>query len=454
MAYSQHYASNTSSTSTTKLERLSYGGYSFGQNLIYMLQLQFLTYFYTEEVGLSLGATATLLFVAKLWDAINDPIMGVIVDKCNFKGGKYIPWLKVTSLIVPLTMLFAFINLDASYSAKLVFAYITYIMWGMAYTVSDSPMFSLSTVMSQSVYERDRLIANARMTGAIAAIMTALFMLMKGSIGWLGAAAVYCAVAMLTMLPLPFVAKERVTYKEEHAVPFWSLAGSFLRNKYFFIFYLGYLIMSTTNTLQTIAAYFANSNLGNEQMLTVLLAVLVLPIVIVSPLLPKLIQAFGKKRLMVICCIATIVLCIIQFAVGYEQFALFLVIAAIRVLFMQIPLLLYGMFTADCIEYGNAVTGQRTTALAFSVQTMFTKLASALSSSLCLALLAYFGYVEQAAQQTNKALEGIWIIFTLVPIIGYAAMLVAIYFYRLDESEVAKYVRLNQEKAEMLDVKQ
>src|SRR5690606_9823630 len=184
------------------------------------------------------------------------------------------------------------------------------------------------------------------------------------------------------------------------------------------------------------------------------LAVLVLPIVIVSPLLPKLIIAFGKKKLMIICCIATIVLCIIQFAVGYEQFALFLVIAAIRVLFMQIPLLLYGMFTADCIEYGNAVTGQRTTALAFSVQTMFTKLASALSSSLCLALLAYFGYVEQAAQQTNKALEGIWIIFTLVPIIGYAAMLVAIYFYRLDESEVAKYVRLNQEKAEMLDVKQ
>src|SRR5690606_18436469 len=196
MAYSQHYASNTSYTSTTKLERLSYGGYSFGQNLIYMLQLQFLTYFYTEEVGLSLGATATLLFVAKLWDALNDPMMGVIVDKCKFKSGKYIPWLKVTSLIVPLTMLFAFINLDASYSAKLVFAYVTYLVWGMTYTVSDSPMFSLSTVMSQSVYERDRLIANARRTGAIAAIMTALFMLIKGSIGWMGAVGVYCAVAL------------------------------------------------------------------------------------------------------------------------------------------------------------------------------------------------------------------------------------------------------------------
>jgi len=447
----KHSASIARTSSTTRLERLSYSGYSFGQNLIYMLQLQFLTYFYTEEVGLTLGATATLLFVAKLWDAMNDPIMGIIVDKCKFKSGKYIPWLKLMSLIVPLTMLFVFINLGASYSTKLVFAYVTYILWGMAYTVSDSPMFSLSTVMSHSVYERDRLIANARMAGAIAAITTAVFMLIKGSIGWIGAVAIYCAVALLSMLPLPFIAKERVTYKEEEAVPFWSLVGSFLKNKYFFIFYIGYLIMSTTNTLQTIAAYFANSNLGNEQMLTVLLAVLVLPIVIVSPMLPKLIIAFGKKRLMIVCCIATILLCLIQYAVGYEQFALFLVIAAIRVLCMQIPLLLYGMFTADCIEYGNAVTGQRTTALAFSVQTMFTKFASALSSSLCLALLAYFGYVEQAIVQTETALKGIWIIFTLVPIIGYAVMLIVIYFYRLDEEEVARYINLNQQKAQILD---
>lgn len=442
-----HAASRAKTLVTSKLERWSYGSYSFGQNLIYMLQLQFLTYFYTEEVGLSLGATATLLFVAKLWDALNDPIMGVVVDKLELKTGKYTPWLKLMSVFVPLTLLFAFVNLDAAYSLKLAFAYMTYILWGMAYTVSDSPMFSLSTVMSPSVYERDRLIASARMAGALAAIATAVFMMLKGSLGWFGAVAVYCAAALLTMLPLPFVAKERVSYRTTETVPIWQFIKSLLRNKYFFIFYTGYLFMSATNTLQTIAAYFANSNLGNEQMLTVLLAVLVLPIVIVSPLLPSLIVAFGKKRLMIACCIITILLCLIQYAVGYEHFALFLVIAAVRVLVMQIPLLLYGMFTADCIEYGNAITGQRAAALAFSVQTMFTKLAGALSSSLCLVLLAYFGYVEQAAQQTQEALHGIWIIFTLVPIIGYSVMLVAMRFYRLDEAKVAQYLEENQKKA-------
>lgn len=433
---------------TTTLEKWSYGGFSFGQNLMYMLQLQFLTFFYTEEVGLSLGTTATLLLVAKLWDAFNDPIMGAIVDKLQFKSGKYIPWLKYTSVIVPLTMLFVFVNVDATYSMKLMFAYITYIMWGMAYTVSDSPMFSLSTVMTTSVYERDQLIAIARMSGAIAAILTAGFMMLVGSLGWLGAMVIYCVASLITMVPLPFIAKERVVYKQQ-STSFLQLFKYLFRNKYFFIFYIGYLLMSMTNTLQTIAAYFAKSNLGDEGMLTILLAVLVLPIIIVSPLLPKLITMFGKKRLTVYCSCLVIILSLIQYVVGYNNFILFLVIAAVRVVCMQIPLLLYGMFTADCIEYGNAITGQRTVGIAFSVQTMFTKLAGALSSTLCLALLSYYGYVNQSVTQSTEALHGIWVIFTLVPIIGYVGMLIAMYFYRLDESTVSKYMINNQSNIEL-----
>lgn len=429
---------------TTSRERWSYGGFSFGQNLMYMVQLQFLTYFYTEEVGLTLGATATLLLVAKLWDAVNDPIMGAIADKLQFRGGKFIPWLKFTSIIIPLTMLFTFIHIDSSTDTmKLVFAYMTYILWGMAYTVSDSPMFSLSTVMTSQTYERDKLIAIARMSGAIAAIATATFMLLVNGIGWLGAIAIYCLASLITMLPLPYVAKERVKY-EPPTISFLQIFKQLLRNKYFFIFYSGYLLMSATNTLQTIAAYFANSNLGDEGLLTVLLAVLVLPIVIVSPLLPKLINKFGKKKLTIYSCILTIILSIIQYVVGYDNFILFLMIAAIRVLCMQIPLLLYGMFTADCIEYGNAVTGSRTTAVTFSVQTMFTKIAGALSSTICLTLLSYYGYVEQGATQSAEAIHGIWIIFTLVPIVGYIAMIVAMIFYKLDEATVAGYMKQNQ----------
>ncbi len=166
---------------TSRAERLSYGGFFLGQNIIYVIQLQFLIYFYTEHVGLTLGSTTLMLLIARLWDAFNDPIMGAIVDKCNFKSGKYLPWLRFSTYAIPLSLFFVFININSTYSIKLAFAYITYIAWGMLYTVSDAPIFSLATVMTSDIYERDKLISYGRLAAALAAISSAVFMSIKAS---------------------------------------------------------------------------------------------------------------------------------------------------------------------------------------------------------------------------------------------------------------------------------
>ena len=109
---------------------------------------------------------------------------GAIVDKCNFKQGKYLPWLKFVTYFVPLTLFFVFININATYNVKLIYAYISYIVWGMVYTVSDAPLFSLSTVMTDEIYERDKLISYGRLAAAIAAISSAVFMSIKANLGW------------------------------------------------------------------------------------------------------------------------------------------------------------------------------------------------------------------------------------------------------------------------------
>lgn len=428
---------------TSRLERLSYGGFFLGQNIIYVIQLQFLVYFYTESVGLSLGSTTLMLLVARLWDAFNDPIMGAIVDKCNFKSGKYLPWIRFSTYSIPLSLLFVFININASYSTKLVFAYITYIAWGMMYTVSDAPLFSLSTVMTNDTYERDKLISYGRLAAAVAAISSAVFMSLKTPFGWTWTVAIYCIIAFLVMLPLQFVAKERVKYKRSEDITFARIFKFLFRNKYLIIYYAGYLAINGTNTLQTMAAYFANSNLGDENLVTVIMATTVLPVVIVAPFLPVLIKKIGKKKLTIYCSVITIFLCIIQYIIGYENFVVFLAVSAIRVLFMQIPLLIYGMFTADCIEYGAYINGERTEGIAFSVQTLVTKLSGAICSTICLSLLGYFGYVQQATHQTQSALHGIWIILTLVPVIGYLIMIFAMAFYKLDEETVEKLIKSN-----------
>ncbi|MDF2485117.1 MAG: galactose permease [Herbinix sp.] len=431
---------------TSKMERMSYTGFFLGQNIIYVLPFQFLTYFYLEFVGLTLADTAVLLLLAKVWDAVNDPIMGAIVDKCNLKKGKFLPWLKVATYILPLSLFLMFINIEGPYLLKLIYAYITYLIFDMVYTISDSPLFSLSTVMTSNTYERDTLMAYGRLAAAVAAITSAVFISIKANVGWTWAIGIYCLISYIVMFPLQFTAKERVTYHNSEDITLLKIFRYLFRNKYLLIYFIGFLGIEITNTLQIIAVFFANSNLGDESMLTVIMAVVIVPVILTAPLLPMLIKRFGKKKLTVYCSIIAIVLSIVQYFAGYENMIIFLVIAAVRITFMQIPLMLYGMFTADCIEYGAYLTGERTASMAFSLQTFMTKLGGALANTLCVVLLAFFGYVEKAQQQVTSALEGIWIIFSIVPCFGYVVMLIIMSIYKLDEKEVARMMEENQKR--------
>ena len=435
---------------TTRMERLSYTGFFIGQNIIYTLPFQFLTYFYTEYVGLSLADTAVLLLLAKVWDAINDPIMGAIVDKCNFKKGKFLPWLKVVTYVLPLSLVLMFINIDGPYILKLIYAYATYLIFDMVYTVSDSPLFSLSTVMTSLPYERDKLLAYGRMAASIGIITTAVFMNVKAGAGWSGSIAIYCLISFVVMFPLQFTAKERVQYANSEDMSFIKIFQYLFKNKYLLIYFIGYLGIEITNTLQIIAVYFANSCLGDESMYTVIMAVCIVPVIIIAPLLPMMIRAFGKKKLTVVTSFIAIALSILQYFTGYDNMILFLSVAAVRIAFMQIPLLLYGMFTSDCIEYGTYITGERTAGMAFSLQTFMTKLGGALANTLTVVLLAVFGYVKQSPTQTPQALDGIWIILSLVPAVGYLVMIFIMKFYKLDEKEVLRMIEENQNRQKTL----
>ncbi len=431
---------------TGRFERLSYGGFFLGQNIIYVIPFQFLAYFYLEYVGLKLEDVTLMLLIAKVWDAVNDPIMGAIVDKCNFKKGKYLPWLKIVTYLLPLSLVLMFINPDASYTIKLIYAYATYILYDMIYTISDSPLFSLSTVMSSLPYERDMLMSYGRLAAAVAAILSAVFMSIKVKADWTLTVVIYCFAAFLFMFPLQFKAKERVEYTRSKDITFKEIFKYLFKNKYLLIYYLGYLAIGSTNSLQIMAAIFANSNLGSDTMVTIIMGVTILPIIIIAPFLPKLISKFGKKKITVFCSIATIVMCVIQYVTGYSNIVIFLIISAIRVVFMQAPLMLYGMFTADCIEYGAYINGERTEAIAFSLQTFVTKLSAALCQTLCLALLSVSGYVEKAPTQSARSLHGIWIIMTLLPIVGYAIMIIIMGIYKLDEKKVEEMLEHNKRR--------
>jgi len=427
---------------TSRPERLSYAGYFVGQNIAFMFVLSFLTLFYTDVVGLSTGAVATLFLVARVWDAINDPILGAIVDRTTPKKGKFKPWISATIIAMPVATILVFWNIKGSGTVNLTYAYITYIIWGMIYTISDVPIFALATSMTDRVDERVTLISWGRLAAGLAGmIAAALGAPLVANMGFSTTIIVLMIIALLTMAPIHFLAKERVLHPQKDKVTLKSMINAVIKNKYLMIFYLSFIVIGGSNFAMTSGPYFAKWNLGNLELQGVLMITMIIPMLLLPMILPLLIRKFGKKKLYIYALSFGIIVAVIQFITGYDNLPLFLLLNVFKGAGAFLPMLMMGMFSADCAEYGAYITGKRNEGITFSIQTFSSKLSTAIAGSLGVALLGFFGYDGMAATQTEQALNGIWLQTTLFPIIGmFLGLIIFALFYKLDEKQVQNMI--------------
>lgn len=426
---------------TSRIERVSYGGYFVGQNIIFIFSLQFLTIFYTDVIGLAPAAIGTLFLIARIWDAINDPILGGIVDRCNFKSGKFKPWINAVAFLMPIATIATFYNIGGNPTTNLIYAYITYISWGMIYTISDVPIFALATAMTDNINERVSIISIGRLAAGIAAMVTSVLATpVIARLGWTNSTIILMVIAFLTMLPIRFYARERVVYERKEAVTLGSMIQAVTRNKYLMIFYLAFIIIICLNTSSTVGTFFATYNLGNFELFSAVSISGMLPMLIIPALLPVLVRRFGKKKIFMYTAGFGTVVCLIQYIVGYDNFTLFLVINFIKGFALYTPMMMMGLFSADCAEYGAYVTGKRNEGVTFSVQTFSVKLGSAFAGFSATVLLGGFGYVPKI-EQTERTLNGIWHMMTTIPAIGMliGAIIVGV-FYKLKESDVERMI--------------
>ncbi|MDA3931445.1 MAG: glycoside-pentoside-hexuronide (GPH):cation symporter [Tenericutes bacterium] len=433
---------------TSTMEKTSYGAWFVGQNIIYMIVISYLAIFLTDEVGILEAAVGTLFLVARIWDAVNDPILGGIVDKYQPKKGKFMPWINGVTIFLPIITIFLFWNFNGSGTFNIVYAYLSYIIWGMLYTISDVPIFALATTMTEKTYERTKLIAIGRLAAGVASMIIGLVApMMIVSMGYTNMVIILMGIALIVMLPLRFYVKERVIQKRERPVTLKTMFNAVFNNKYLLVFYISYIAVTATFTTMTIAPYFAKWNLGNLELLTTIFATLAIPMILIPILLPLLVRKFGKYKIFMIGMGVSILFSAVQYFVGYENFIVFLIINFIRLTGLLLPMTMNGMFSADCVEYGAYVNGERNEGVTFSVQTFSTKLGSAFSAALALFVISAYGYVGTATAQTDRALEGIWVSLTLIPIIGLViAFVVFGLMYKLHEDDVEIMVKEMKQK--------
>ena len=166
-------------------EKAAYGLGAVGKDMVYMLSASYVLYYFQDILGVSAVAMGVILLVARIFDAFNDPIMGIVVAKTKTRWGKFRPWLfigTVTNAVILVLMFSAPPSMDGK--GMVAYAAITYILWGVTYTMMDIPYWSMIPAFTQGGREREKLSALARSCAGVgSALVTIITVMAVSAIG-------------------------------------------------------------------------------------------------------------------------------------------------------------------------------------------------------------------------------------------------------------------------------
>ena len=466
-------AKNNPQYMTTPKERLSYWTYFIGQNIYYNITAAFISTYLAMQ-GIDLAKVAVVLLIVKVWDAVNDPIFGYIFDKVKFKSGqKSLPWLRIATALIPVVTIVLFsIPSALSETGKLIWFGVAYLLWDTVYTLTDVPAYAMLNTMTDNLQERNTLLSVNRVFsgGGVLIYGVVLPLLISEQVGMSAslAIAIMSIFSAITMVPLSLNCKER-NYKpeeEEENFSFRQMFSYLKSNKYLLIYYGGYMATDALKTFNAVLLFVSFYLFGDSTFSIVLNILNMVPGVFAAMAMPTLLKRFDKFKTLFLCNIVCVVLGLVIYFLGYDSKGVFITLTCIRTIPMSILNILAFMFTPDCAEYGEFKSGISAKGITFAIQTFSVKITGAVSSSLALFLLGLFGWVTVEAesfaeleamgiQQSAGALNGLWIVYALIPVIG---MIISTFFYlgyKLNDKDVQIMAKCNsgeitREEAEKL----
>ena len=431
----------------TGKERVSYVLYFLGQNIFYMLTYMYMNTYFTD-VGIPAAMVGIIVLIVKIWDAVNDPIFGGIVDKVHLKSGKFLPWLRIAVpvLLVANVVLFA-IPAQMPQGVKIAWAILAYCLWSVGYTMNDVPIFGLITTITGNQDERTSLNASGRVAAMVAAMVISIIIpIFRGAIGgWTATVFVLSLIGAVFMIPMGFVAKERVEATEkQESFSFKEMIKYLVSNKFLLIYYVAFMLWGALNVGSSWGLYIARYCIGNEGIMSITSIIGLLPAVIVGMFVPVLCRKIDKFKLYYWSLAITFVMNIVRWIVGYKSIPAYIAVAFLVALPTGLTSILTYMFTPDCAEYGHYKTGKSYPGITFATQTFFAKLQSAVLSAVAAFALGLTGFIEgESAVQVENFADNLWNVSCVMPLIGFGIALVILRFYKLNDHDVQLMTKVN-----------
>lgn len=450
-------------------EKIGYGFGDAASSMFWKIFGMYSLFFYTDVFGITAAAAGTMFLVARLWDSFFDVFVGIISDRTKSRYGKYRPYLLWFAIPFAVMGAITFFAPDFGQTAKLVYAYITYSLMMIVYSLINVPYASLLGAISSDPKERNSLSSYRMSFAFIGSFVT--FMLLQplidffsktfdtasvaqasqiagistSTVGWVmgvGSIGIICVVLFLLCFSwtkervVQIESDENVSIKQDlknlfHNAPWWILVGTGLaallfnaiRDSvaiYFFRDFVkvDYKMAGTGWDMTTI--YFLVGQAAN--LIGVMAA-------------PSISAKYGKKKTYMIAILLAGAL-----SVGFyfipNNITWILAFQFVISLFAGYVLpLLWSMF-ADIVDHQELITGRRATGLIFSSSSMSQKLGWALGSAMSGWILAVFKYAPDAVQQSSETLFGEHIMISLMPAVCCVLAFVGMLFYPLSDKKV------------------
>ena len=427
---------------------------NFANNIIFMMVSLYVMYYYTNILGISALAAGTIFMVARLVDAVTDPIMGAIVDRTNTKMGKYRPFITFGAPFLGIAFVMLFTTPDLGPTGKVIYAYVSYIFYSLTWTCVQIPQLALPIMLSNDVARRTKIQAIFQAFGAVASLVVQSFALpMLDAFGgqdnpqaWTKLIILYSVVATVIFILSAASVRKLDVYNPNSAkkkaqgqkLSFKDSVNAIVKNRALLCVLLAYgTDMFASQISNSVRMYFFKYNMGGRTDLISYIGYMgtiaaFAMLFFIGPFVKKLGKRVGIAIVEALCLILTLPL--LFGAPSQNVFMVMLSLLSTTFLF-NITNTMSRSAVLDAANYAEVKQGVACNALVSSTFTFVNKCCQAFSAFFAGAILESTGYNAELTQQAPSTLNAILYLMTLVPIAAYIFSLIGMWFYPLNRKD-------------------
>ena len=433
----------------TARETAAYGLGAVGKDMVYALSSSYVMYYYQDILGMSAAYVGLILLIARIFDAANDPFMGVVVAKTHSKWGRFRPWIWSGSVLNAFVLYALFAAPDFQGTGLLVYFPVIYILWGVTYTMMDIPFWSMIPAVTDNSKDREHLSVVGRtcagLGNALITVFTVMLVAKLGSgverTGFKWVALIVAVLFVIFETVMCLIIKEQPVLKQE------GMKTTSVREMFRALFKNDQAMVTVLTIVLIDCALYITSNLiiyffkydvsgaswqGNYTLFTMVGGVAqILGMMLLYPLLRKKMGNTDIFRLCLVLSMIGYVLILTSSFTGLAHNMLVLCLCGILVFTANGMLtVLTTVFLSNTVDYGEMKTGHRDESVIFSMQTFVVKLASGFAvflSGVGLDMIGLVGSSDTTGEivaQSASTLTGLRLLMTILPILGLLAALI------------------------------